>query len=473
MRNRSMLDFPRNEAGLVDEFIGTAYDAMYALYLNLAELLMTDTYAAQAKASQLAARASELAAALSETNASNSQKLAALNAAAAAQSLADAINARDAAEMHSINSLGNLHEVQANALQVNTDLIEVTRLAAQTAAIVLQSSVTPGANLVPRADAAGHLAMEWLPWEVARKSALDTLATKVTAAEDQIDDVADANTATQLELDNLELDIDGRFLNLTAKNDVTRGAALIGWDGQLLSDQLNLSKKFADVAALQAYKGPATYGQVLSLGIKGYFGRLTANSPTNPQDTLIVDGSNRTWKGLFNDLIPDVDIAFFLGDLTHRWKAAFIDELNSGKANVDAIELGALTPTVAQIRVLDAHTSGNNLDYDARLEFSGGTTTVGEGAVTVRASFINFDGILRTLTDLGASIGSATRRFTNVFAQSFRPGAGTVIWTSGNGTPETVVAAPVGSLFTRTDGDANTTLYVKETGTGNTGWVAK
>lgn len=43
----------------------------------------------------------------------------------------------------------------------------------------------------------------------------------------------------------------------------------------------------------------------------------------------------------------------------------------------------------------------------------------------------------------------------------------------GNGSPETVVTAPVGSLFLRTDGGASTTLYVKESGTGNTGWIAK
>jgi hypothetical protein len=49
----------------------------------------------------------------------------------------------------------------------------------------------------------------------------------------------------------------------------------------------------------------------------------------------------------------------------------------------------------------------------------------------------------------------------------------TVFWTSGSGTPEGVVTAPVGSLFTRTDGGAATTLYVKESGTGSTGWVAK
>jgi len=42
---------------------------------------------------------------------------------------------------------------------------------------------------------------------------------------------------------------------------------------------------------------------------------------------------------------------------------------------------------------------------------------------------------------------------------------------AGTGTPEAVVTAPVGSLFLRTD--AATSLYVKQTGTGNTGWIAK
>ena len=44
---------------------------------------------------------------------------------------------------------------------------------------------------------------------------------------------------------------------------------------------------------------------------------------------------------------------------------------------------------------------------------------------------------------------------------------------SGTGSPESVVTAPVGSLWLRTDGGASTTLYVKQTGTGNTGWAAK
>lgn len=44
---------------------------------------------------------------------------------------------------------------------------------------------------------------------------------------------------------------------------------------------------------------------------------------------------------------------------------------------------------------------------------------------------------------------------------------------SGTGSPEGTVSAPVGSMFLRTDGGAGTTLYIKETGTGATGWAAK
>lgn len=50
---------------------------------------------------------------------------------------------------------------------------------------------------------------------------------------------------------------------------------------------------------------------------------------------------------------------------------------------------------------------------------------------------------------------------------------GGLVLKAGTGSPETVVTAPVGSLFLRTNGGAATTLYVKESGAGNTGWIAK
>lgn len=44
---------------------------------------------------------------------------------------------------------------------------------------------------------------------------------------------------------------------------------------------------------------------------------------------------------------------------------------------------------------------------------------------------------------------------------------------SGAGAPEGVVTAPIGSIYLRSDGGAGTAYYVKESGTGSAGWVAK
>lgn len=51
--------------------------------------------------------------------------------------------------------------------------------------------------------------------------------------------------------------------------------------------------------------------------------------------------------------------------------------------------------------------------------------------------------------------------------------AGNAVDLDGTGSPEGVVTAVVGSTYRRRDGGAGTSFYVKESGTGNTGWVAK
>jgi hypothetical protein len=82
--------------------------------------------------------------------------------------------------------------------------------------------------------------------------------------------------------------------------------------------------------------------------------------------------------------------------------------------------------------------------------------------------------------------GNAQTGFTNhlttsgtvTFVRSINPAGfamntANLIWLTGSGTPEGAITADVGSLYTRSNGGANTTLYIKESGTGNTGWVAK
>ena len=83
----------------------------------------------------------------------------------------------------------------------------------------------------------------------------------------------------------------------------------------------------------------------------------------------------------------------------------------------------------------------------------------------------------RAAADLGAFLDRELNRLAGAFANLLESAAirlsnGPEI-RSGTGTPEGKVTAPVGSLFLRTDGGATTTLYVKTSGTGNTGWTAK
>lgn len=51
-------------------------------------------------------------------------------------------------------------------------------------------------------------------------------------------------------------------------------------------------------------------------------------------------------------------------------------------------------------------------------------------------------------------------------------GTGSSIDTAGSGSPEGVVTAAVGSVYRRWDGGSTTTLYLKTSGSGNTGWSA-
>ncbi len=83
----------------------------------------------------------------------------------------------------------------------------------------------------------------------------------------------------------------------------------------------------------------------------------------------------------------------------------------------------------------------------------------------LRTVLATFSGAVNMATTL-AVVGQAT-------VGSLEVAAGGPVLSQGAGTPEGAVAAGVGSIFMRNDGGAGTSMYVKETGTGNTGWVGK
>ncbi|MHC5538579.1 hypothetical protein ACYOEI_10160, partial [Singulisphaera rosea] len=77
--------------------------------------------------------------------------------------------------------------------------------------------------------------------------------------------------------------------------------------------------------------------------------------------------------------------------------------------------------------------------------------------------YLNFDGkTLSLIATDGVPVMQANQMTVN-----------NALYFNGTGSPNSAIAAPVGSIYTDSAGGAGTTLYVKESGTGNTGWVSK
>lgn len=85
-------------------------------------------------------------------------------------------------------------------------------------------------------------------------------------------------------------------------------------------------------------------------------------------------------------------------------------------------------------------------------------------------------GSLNPYDNLGKNIGALTKRVSTIHAFRLDLGAtdtdGITI-SRGAGSPEGVLSARVGSTYHRIDGGAGTSFYVKESGSGSTGWVGK
>ena len=194
----------------------------------------------------------------------------------------------------------------------------------------------------------------------------------------------------------------------------------------------------------------------------------------------IVDTTGNGLKGVDANVVHSASTGERIGSRSGR----FHDKLGSSGAttlssaawlfeNDTSSRLTGLTPEGAQFgldHAVPGRSSTGAFYHVSNATASNEYWELRTGGVNV----IRFFGtIMRSVTDVAYDLGSAAFRFRNAFAQYIRPGAGTAIWTSGAGTPEGSVTAPVGSLYTRTDGGAATVLYIKETGSGNTGWVAK
>ena len=158
------------------------------------------------------------------------------------------------------------------------------------------------------------------------------------------------------------------------------------------------------------------------------------------------------------------------GNVTQTVGAAVLKALSVDSATVSGniTQSGGTTATLKALTA-DTVTSSTELKCTAANGlglYTGATKNVSltyDGSHTYQTFAGNF--YLRS--------GNVTRFIVGYDGSQISMGNSAVKICHGSGSPEGVITANVGSIYFRTDGGAGTSLYFKETGTGNTGWVSR
>jgi hypothetical protein len=127
------------------------------------------------------------------------------------------------------------------------------------------------------------------------------------------------------------------------------------------------------------------------------------------------------------------------------------------------------TGSVAQSRIRQTDD-----DFSSYNDHDLGSTTQPWGDLYTNQIYARLaDGVVRPITASSTNLGTGTYPWAIVSTDQVTMGGTGPRILFGSGSPEGAVSAPVGSIYMRSDGGAGTSFYVKESGTGNTGWVAK
>jgi len=240
----------------------------------------------------------------------------------------------------------------------------------------------------------------------------------------------------------------------------TGGAATIaaeGLGGGATGNQLIFSQNGSQVLGF-SLTGNAAFAQSISILSTGSFSWSGRNAILAPSDSQYVFANNSG---------TDVDIFLKLG--INNSAAAGIKRVGTAlqiRLNDDSAFAGIqpLSVHVPSSNGIFAWTSSSYLsapsDGIIRLNNNAGT---GFTRLNFGGDTSSFPALRRTSTNVEAVLAD----------NSDWAGFQSRYHRISSGSPEGVVTAPVGALFSRTDGGAGTTLYVKESGSGNTGWVAK
>jgi hypothetical protein len=203
---------------------------------------------------------------------------------------------------------------------------------------------------------------------------------------------------------------------------------------------------FVTVDGVQTLTNKTLTAPVITNAGNSSFAGNVGIGTSSPSNKLDIQGAGSALRVIYNpdsgNTTPAAYIFQGVGLATHITNSLTLDPSGTQRAT---------NPTGGG-HSIDA--SGNQSFYN----FSG--ATVGATTTTTNRLTIQSDGV----------INAAGNPITNVLRLTL---LNSVVFLSGVGSPEGNVTAPIGSLYTNTSGGVSTTLYVKTSGAGNTGWTAK
>ena len=200
-----------------------------------------------------------------------------------------------------------------------------------------------------------------------------------------------------------------------------------------------------------------------------------ANTTTGP--TSSVSNNIATFDGITGKALQDSGSSLSSGSLTLSGTLTAAGLAGDLLSSEDPLINDVAAPGVSAVPAREDHVHPSDTTKTNRVLSTTADAVVRfdntSGALAESTVIIGDTGNVTGIGTLGTS-GKITAGADVEVTTSVRIGGPTgPLVLTGNGDPESVVTAPVSSLFLRGDGGAATSLYVKETGTGNTGWVAK
>ncbi len=264
-------------------------------------------------------------------------------------------------------------------------------------------------------------------------------------------------------------------------------------DGGSMCLSLGSVSGFAVSGGFECYE-PSSYGAELSTADTGSFGggyHIDGNGIT--ANGIMVDGATPGSKiaigggVVVNTTGSSLKVHAQSGTFTHLTVTGFItkacsgcyameidntkdfvfaaEELDGNSAALKGIILANSTDGTISADIHDFTQNGVLIYRD-----DGGTA---DNIAIAGSKFSNDACTVCTSISGGSTLGSNIRVQGNVGLNDYFDLAHNIREVWGSGTPEAAVGAGIGSIYHRLDGGSATSLYVKESGTGNTGWIGK